>query len=58
LVRPAELDPAIEKELGLTFHPDAESLIGDVDIVISKCRSIPQPSACWTTRPSVANDVL
>jgi formate dehydrogenase len=27
------VDPAIEKELGLTFHPDAESLVGAVDIV-------------------------
>lgn len=27
------VDPAIEKELGLTFHPDVESLVGAVDIV-------------------------
>lgn len=27
------LDPAIEKELGLTYHPDAESLLRAVDIV-------------------------
>jgi len=27
------VSPEIEKELGLTFHPDAESLVRDVDIV-------------------------
>lgn len=27
------LDPAIEKELGLTYHPDPESLLRAVDIV-------------------------
>lgn len=30
---PHRLSPDIEKELGLTFHPDAESLIQAVDIV-------------------------
>lgn len=30
---PHRLNPEIEKELGLTFHPDAESLVGAVDIV-------------------------
>jgi formate dehydrogenase len=30
---PHRLSPEIEKELGLTFHPDAESLIRVVDIV-------------------------
>jgi formate dehydrogenase len=27
------LDPAVEQELGLTFHPDVESLVSNVDIV-------------------------
>jgi formate dehydrogenase len=30
---PHRLSPEIEKELGLTFHPDAESLVRAVDIV-------------------------
>lgn len=30
---PHRLSPEIEKELGLTFHPDAASLVGAVDIV-------------------------
>jgi formate dehydrogenase len=30
---PHRLNPEIEKELGLTFHPDAESLVQAVDIV-------------------------
>ncbi|HEY0124492.1 MAG TPA: NAD-dependent formate dehydrogenase [Rhizobium sp.] len=30
---PHRLSPEIEKELGLTFHPDAESLVKAVDIV-------------------------
>ncbi|WP_213775971.1 NAD-dependent formate dehydrogenase [Bradyrhizobium sp. dw_78] len=30
---PHRLSPEIEKELGLTFHPDAESLVQAVDIV-------------------------
>jgi formate dehydrogenase len=30
---PHRLSPQIEKELGLTFHPDAESLVRSVDII-------------------------
>lgn len=28
-----QLDPGTEKELGLTFHPDLESMISDIDIL-------------------------
>jgi formate dehydrogenase len=30
---PHRLSPEIEKELGVTFHPDAESLVSSVDII-------------------------
>lgn len=44
------LPDAVERDLGLTFHPDVASLAAAVDIVSVHSRCMPAPAACSTRR--------
>jgi formate dehydrogenase len=47
---PHRLTPAVEEELALTYHPDAQSLVKAVDIVNLQCRSIRRRNISSMTR--------
>ena len=44
------LPEEVEEELGVTFHPDVESMVGVCDVVTINARCIRRPSTCSTTR--------